>query len=410
MDCIHESTNLVEGDMALCPDCECFIWKAKNQHTYLVPHFRRGIEGIELHPATNQHESAEFRRGIIERTRLNMGLNGLKPNGELPTLVNSKRAREVRYEAIKNALEPYGLTLTRLINNEILEKNEPIWIHQCDVNPHDFFPILSSRDTSEKEELGGDDPRFSVKWKHCIYAGEISAPDRLFRSWRPGQREAIESVLQKRKSMSIVSLPTGRGKSFIAQYCAKMLRHTDGADQGPTLIISPLISLMDDQRIRWSDINYEWKRAGLKPLRCAFLTSEETRRPQELKRQLRDGELDVLCCSPEVLLRPSKGCVQWIEIFQQMEQPFSLMVIDEAHTIADWGASIRPEFQLLNTIKRILVRTNPACRLLLMSATITHEEEIELNRMFHDGMQVMETIQKKVRAERKNVHQIQGQI
>ena len=89
--------------------------------------------------------------------------------------------------------------------------------------------------------------------------------------------------------MSIVSLPTGRGKSFIAQYCAKMLRHTDGADQGPTLIISPLISLMDDQRIRWSDINYEWKRAGLKPLRCAFLTSEETRRPQELKRQLRDG-------------------------------------------------------------------------------------------------------------------------
>ena len=79
----------------------------------------------------------------------------------MPTLVNSKRAREVRYEAIKNALEPYGLTLTRLINNEILEKNEPIWIHQCDVNPHDFFPILSSRDTSEKEELGGDDPRFS---------------------------------------------------------------------------------------------------------------------------------------------------------------------------------------------------------------------------------------------------------
>ena len=50
-----------------------------------------------------------------------MGLNGLKPNGELQ-LVNSKRAREVRYEAIKNALEPYGLTLTRLINNETSKK------------------------------------------------------------------------------------------------------------------------------------------------------------------------------------------------------------------------------------------------------------------------------------------------
>ena len=86
------------------------------------------------------------------------------------------------------------------------------------------------------------------------------------------------------------------------------------------------------------------------------------------------------------------GQIQWIEIFQKMKRPFSLMVIDEAHTIADWGASIRPEFQLLNTIKKVLVRKNPFCRLLLMSATITKPEEEELHRMFSDDMRVMPVI------------------
>lgn len=393
MDCNHGNTNLRIGGTMRCPDCEFFVWKAKNGHLYIVPQFRTGIDGIELHPATNHHEIAEFLGGFIKRTRLNIDLDGLKPGEGLPKAVNSNRMKQERFEAIKNAIEPYGLMLTRLVKNETLEKNEPIWIHRCDLNPHDEIPHLNVPETSESEHESeqGDDPRFATEWMARIEAGNIMAPDRLYRNWRPGQREAVESVLQKRRSMSIVSLPTGRGKSFIAQYCAKLLRHTEGADQGPTLIVSPLISLMDDQRLRWNQINDDWRRAGLDPLRCAFLTSEETRRPQELKQQLRDGALDVLCCSPEVLLRPSKGRVQWIEIFQKMEQPFSLMVIDEAHTIADWGASIRPEFQLLNTIKRVLVRKNPACRLLLMSATITQDEEIELNRMFHDGMQVLAT-------------------
>ena len=231
-----------------CPDCGCVVWKAENGHVYLVPHFRMSPEGTELHPATSQHECTEFLGGFIKRTRLNMDLNGLKPDGGLPTAVNSNRAKQERFEAIENALEPYGLILTRLVDDETLEKNEPMWIHRCDVDPRDSFPQLDVREATESGEEGGDDARFATLWKEKIDAEGLMAPDRLFRSWRPGQRDAVESILQKKRSMSIVSLPTGRGKSFIAQYCAKLLRHTDGGDQGPTLIVSPLISLMDDQR------------------------------------------------------------------------------------------------------------------------------------------------------------------
>ena len=69
-----------------------------------------------------------------------------------------------------------------------------------------------------------------------------------------------------------------------------------------------------------------------------------------------------------------------------MPNPFSLMVVDEAHIIADWGASIRPSFQLLNMVKERLMQANPALRLLLMSATITSDEDQELRRMFGNGM------------------------
>ena len=124
--------------------------------------------------------------------------------------------------------------------------------------------------------------------------------------------------------------------------------------QDPTHRFAPHLTT-DDQRIRWNEINDEWEQSGLDPLRCIFdFGRDQTAARIETTTQGRGTRC--LCCSPEVLLRPSKGHAQWIEIFQQMEQPFSLMVIDEAHTIADWGASIRPEFQLLNTIKRILVR------------------------------------------------------
>lgn len=394
MNCDHANAALEPGNFEECEDCRAYVWRHDQNTVYLVPDMRPVTDGVELHPATNMNETTWFQSRTVVRTRLNIMLDGLVPEEGLPTSVNSVNQRNARMQAITEALAPYGLVATRFVDEGNLEKNEPFWIHRVDEDPRSRFPELHEGQPPLQEEESVDDPRWEAEWRGKIEQGPAFDPYRIHRLWRRGQREAVTSVLKVQNSLSIVSLPTGRGKSFIAQYCAQLLRHTlsEEGDRGPTLIISPLISLMDDQRLRWSQMNVEWQQAGLQELRCAFLTAEEQERPEELKRRLREGELDVLCCSPEALLRPKKGRVQWIEIFQKMTMPFSLMVVDEAHTIADWGASIRPEFQLLNTIKRILVRKNPACRLLLMSATITAQEEEELKRMFSDGMALMETI------------------
>lgn len=392
MSCAHTNFEPDSGGVVRCPDCGDLVWSYDGKK-YLVPHFRHDAEKVVLCHATNYHEASAFNEKKILRTRLNLPLSGLNPDETLPSATNSAKNREIRFDAIKKALLPYGLMVTRFIEEGSLDSNEPFWIHRRDLDPKRSFPELNECPANEfvLPEID-EDPRWRDDWHSKIDAGQVSAVDRLYRGWRPGQKEAVRSILQQRRSMSIVSLPTGRGKSFIAQYCSRLLRHTEGGDCGPTLIISPLISLMDDQRIRWNEVNEIWQKYGVEPLRCAFLTAEEKRTPSELKQLLRSGELDVLCCSPEALLRPSSSQIQWIEIFQNMNRPFSFMVIDEAHTIADWGASIRPEFQLLNTIKRILIRKNPNCRLLLMSATITKSEEEELHRMFSDEMRVMPVI------------------
>jgi superfamily II DNA/RNA helicase len=208
----------------------------------------------------------------------------------------------------------------------------------------------------------------------------------------PNQNTALEWMLSTPASITIGALPTGSGKTRIMQIAANLLNHgaTDGfnenvGESGPMLIISPLISLRDDQRTKWDEYNVSL-RPGVTPLRCEFLTSTHDRRDEDVIRKLNSGEVDVLCCSPDILLNTNSRTNKWLECFQTMQRPFTAMVIDEAHVIGDWGASIIPTFQLLPTIKNQLMFRNPDLRLLLLSATISKEEEEELVKLFQDGM------------------------
>ena len=150
-------------------------------------------------------------------------------------------------------------------------------------------------------------------------------------------------------------------------------------------MVSPLIALMDDQRRVWNDISETLKRMA-SAAKGAFSHRCGTLGRASIQKALLEDQVDLLCCSPEKLI--AMGVVSnnqrktWLETFQSMPTPFNLFIIDEAHTIADWGASIRPEFQLLDTIKRALLRRDQELRMLLMSATISNHEEQEFVRMF----------------------------
>ena len=93
---------------------------------------------------------------------------------------------------------------------------------------------------------------------------------------------------------------------------------------------------------------------------------------------MKADEIDILCCSPETLLSSPRDRPMWINRLTSLENPISMLVIDEAHIVGDWGASIRPEFQLLGWVKDRLLHANPDLRVLLLSATISGNEETEL--------------------------------
>nr|WP_298521792.1 RecQ family ATP-dependent DNA helicase [uncultured Halomonas sp.] len=187
-------------------------------------------------------------------------------------------------------------------------------------------------------------------------------------AFRNGQEEAVRHIVEG-KSRLLVVQKTGWGKSFVYFIATKLLRE---AGAGPALLISPLLALMRNQIAAA-------ERMGV---RAATINSDNQNEWTAVEAKLRQNEVDILLIAPEKLGN------DWFntQVLASIAGQISLMVIDEAHCISDWGHDFRPHYRLLERIARTL----PAnLRLLATTATAN-------NRVMEDLVAVLGPNMKKL--------------
>jgi len=170
-----------------------------------------------------------------------------------------------------------------------------------------------------------------------------------FREFRPNQREIIAAILARRDVFAV--MPTGGGKSLCYQLPAHLM-------EGTGLVVSPLISLMKDQV----------DAAKANGLQAEFLNSSlDSSERSRIGRLLARGELDLLYVAPERL------AMDWF-LPMLKAVPLSLIAVDEAHCISEWGHDFRKDYLTLDR----LVTEFPNVPLAAFTATATHHVQQDI--------------------------------
>ena len=167
-------------------------------------------------------------------------------------------------------------------------------------------------------------------------------------TFRNGQEDAIRHIVEGNGRLLVVQ-KTGWGKSFVYFIANKLLRE---AGAGPALLISPLLALMRNQIVAA-------ERMGV---RAATINSDNMEDWSAVEARLARSEIDILLISPERLANERFRT----QVLAGVAAQISLLVIDEAHCISDWGHDFRPHYRLL---ERIVKTLPPNLRLLATTAT-----------------------------------------
>lgn len=186
-------------------------------------------------------------------------------------------------------------------------------------------------------------------------------------TFRDGQEDAIRHIVDGKGRLLVVQ-KTGWGKSFVYFIATKLLRE-GGA--GPALLISPLLALMRNQIAAA-------ERMGV---RAATINSDNVDAWAAVEDKLVKGEIDILLISPERLANERFGT----QVLASIAAQISMLVIDEAHCISDWGHDFRPHYRLL---ERIVKTLPPNLRLLATTATANNRVMDDLSAVLGPKLDV----------------------
>lgn len=223
-----------------------------------------------------------------------------------------------------------------------------------------------------KSEIGYEKDHQNSKWYNqddttCPYKKDFDWSNEIKRinsevfnntGFRPMQLEIINSVISGNDTFALV--PTGGGKTLCYQLPAI---YSDGI----TLVISPLISLIQDQVQRLEFLN----------ISCAsFPTEQEYFERLSIIEKLRNAEIKVLFVTPEKIVSS-----KWFQsVLDELYSKELLVrfVIDEAHCISHWGSDFRPDYASLGVLRKCY----PDVPILLLTATAT-------SNVFDDLIRIM---------------------
>ncbi|QRY38229.1 DNA helicase RecQ [Bacillus sp. PDNC022] len=184
-----------------------------------------------------------------------------------------------------------------------------------------------------------------------------------FDAFREGQKQAIESIVNKQKD-TVCIMPTGGGKSVCYQIPALMM-------EGTTIVVSPLISLMKDQVDALNEMG----------IRSSFLNS--TLSAAEMNKRLKkceNGEYQLLYITPERLQNE-----RFFQLLDRLTIP--LIAIDEAHCISEWGHDFRPSYRFIQECLNQLTK-----RPVIVALTATATKKVHRDICEQLGMNEEETI------------------
>ena len=187
-------------------------------------------------------------------------------------------------------------------------------------------------------------------------------------TFRGDQEYAIRHIVEGGSRLLIVQR-TGWGKSFVYFIATKLLRENTG---GPALLVSPLLALMRNQR----------QAAERMGVRAESIDSSNKPDWNRVERALQNDEVDILLISPERLA--NEGFQD--NVLANIAARLSLLVIDEAHCISDWGHDFRPDYRRIARIAHTLPET---AQMLATTATANHRVMDDLRAVLGPDLQVL---------------------
>lgn len=207
-------------------------------------------------------------------------------------------------------------------------------------------------------------PGRSTFWSNHPWSQEVKTvlKDRFhLRGFRPNQLEAIDATLGGKDVF--VLMPTGGGKSLCYQLPSIV---TSGRTRGVTLVVSPLLSLMQDQVDHLRKLNIK-----------AFLMNGESDKTERswILGQLSNGDgegLELLYITPE-MINKNQNLVRALENLYRRNK-LARLVIDEAHCVSQWGHDFRPDYKELGEVRARL----PGVPVMALTATATENVKVDV--------------------------------